>query len=433
MTRSLDLFHQAQKMFVGGVNSPVRAFRAVGGTPLFFESARGSSLKDVDGKKYIDYVGSWGPMILGHAPPKVVKAARRALERGSSFGAPSPLELDLARLVREAYPHVDLLRFTSSGTEACLSALRLARGYTGRSFIVKFAGCYHGHGDSLLVSAGSGALTLGHPTSAGVPKELARLTIVLPYNDPTALAQAFKKWGQEIAAVIVEPVVGNMGVVLPSVEFQKALQQIPRRYGSLLIVDEVMTGFRLARGGAQELLGLRADLTCFGKIIGGGFPVGAFGGTKRIMEKLAPLGPVYQAGTLSGNPVAMAAGAATLSILKSDPPYARLRDRTEDLAQGIRALARRRNVAVTVNAVGSMLTVFFTKGPVTDLASAEKSDTSAYGKFFHGLLKRGVYFPPAQFEAAFVSSAHTLGDIEKTLIAADAAFREVKRGANGVF
>lgn len=425
MTRSLDLFHQAQTMFVGGVNSPVRAFRAVGGTPLFFKSARGAMLTDVDGKNYVDYVGSWGPMILGHAHPKVVAAAKRAVERGSSFGAPSPLELDLARLVREAYPHVDLLRFTSSGTEACLSALRLARGFTGRSLIVKFAGCYHGHGDSLLVSAGSGALTLGHPTSAGVPKELARLTIVLPYNDPIALAKAFKKWGQEIAAVIVEPVVGNMGVVLPSAEFQKALQQIPRRYGSLLIVDEVMTGFRLSRGGAQELLGLRADLTCFGKIIGGGFPVGAFGGTKRIMGKLAPLGPVYQAGTLSGNPVAMAAGAATLSILKTDPPYAQLRDRTEDLAQGIRALARRRNVGVTVNAVGSMLTVFFTKGPVTDLASAEKSDTSAYGRFFHGLLNRGVYFPPAQFEAAFVSSAHTLGDIEKTLIAADAAFREV--------
>jgi glutamate-1-semialdehyde 2,1-aminomutase len=425
MTRSQTLFHQAKSVFVGGVNSPVRAFRAVGGSPLFFHRARGSKLMDVDGRSFIDYVGSWGPMILGHAPPAVVRAAKRALERGSSFGAPSPLELELARLVREAYPHVDLLRFTSSGTEACLSALRLARGYTGRSLIVKFAGCYHGHGDSLLVSAGSGALTLGHPTSAGVPKELARLTIVLPYNDPTALAKAFKKWGREIAAVIVEPVVGNMGVVFPSAEFQKALQRVPRQHGALLIVDEVMTGFRLSRGGAQELLGLRADLTCFGKIIGGGFPVGAFGGSKRIMEKLAPLGPVYQAGTLSGNPVAMAAGAATLSILKTAPPYAQLRDRTEDLVQGIRALARRRNVAVTVNAVGSMFTVFFTKGPVTDLASAEKSDASAFGRFFHGLLKRGIYFPPAQFEAAFVSSAHTLEDIEKTLIAADAAFREV--------
>ncbi|MBK8575285.1 MAG: glutamate-1-semialdehyde 2,1-aminomutase [Elusimicrobia bacterium] len=425
MTRSETFFRQAKNVFVGGVNSPVRAFRAVGGTPLFFESARGAVLKDVDGKSYIDYVGSWGPMILGHAHPKVVGAARRAVERGSSFGAPSPLELDLARLVREAYPHVDLLRFTSSGTEACLSALRLARGYTGRSLIVKFAGCYHGHGDSLLVSAGSGALTLGHPTSAGVPKELARLTIVLPYNDPAALAQAFKKWGEKIAAVIVEPVVGNMGVVLPTGEFQKALQRLPRLHGALLIVDEVMTGFRLARGGAQELLGLRADLTCFGKIIGGGFPVGAFGGAKRIMEKLAPLGPVYQAGTLSGNPVAMAAGAATLSILKSDPPYTLLRDRTDDLVHGIRAVARRRNVSVIVNAVGSMFTVFFTKGPVTDLVSAEKSDTRAYGKFFHGLLKRGVYFPPSQFEACFVSAVHTLEDIEKTLIVADAAFREV--------
>lgn len=425
MTRSQTLFRQAKNAFVGGVNSPVRAFGAVGGTPLFFDRARGPILTDVDGGRYVDYVGSWGPMILGHAHPQVVRAAKRAVERGSSFGAPSPSELELARLVREAYPHVDLLRFTSSGTEACFSALRLARGFTGRSLIVKFAGCYHGHGDSLLVSAGSGALTLGHPTSAGVPKELARLTIVLPYNDPAALVNAFKKWGKNIAAVIVEPVAGNMGVVSPTPEFQKVLQRVPRAQGALLIVDEVMTGFRLSRGGAQELLGLRADLTCFGKIIGGGFPVGAFGGTKRIMEKLAPLGPVYQAGTLSGNPVAMAAGAATLSILKSHPPYLLLRDRTDDLVRGIRAVARRRNVDVTVNAVGSMLTLFFAKGPVTDLVSAEKSDTRAYGKFFHGLLKRGVYFPPSQFEACFVSAAHTLGDIEKTLIAADAAFREV--------
>lgn len=425
MTRSETLFREAQHLFVGGVNSPVRAFRAVGGTPLFFESARGARLTDVDGKKYIDYVGSWGPMILGHAHPAVAAAAARALKRGSSFGAPSSLELDLARRVREAYPHVELLRFMSSGTEACLSAIRLARGYTGRSLIVKFAGCYHGHGDSVLVSAGSGALTLGHPTSAGVPKELARLTIVLPYNNPTALAQAFKKWGKKIAAVIVEPVVGNMGVVLPTTDFKKALHRLPRAHGALLILDEVMTGFRLARGGAQELLGLRGDLTCFGKIIGGGFPVGACGGTKRIMEKLAPLGPVYQAGTLSGNPVAMAAGAATLSILKSHPPYRLLRERTEDLVNGIRAIARRRNATVTVNAVGSMFTVFFAKGPVTDLTSAEKSDTSAYGKFFHGLLKRGVYFPPSQYEACFVSAAHTLGDIETTLIAVDGAFKEM--------
>ena len=425
MSRSQTLFRQAQTIFVGGVNSPVRAFRAVGGTPVFFDRARGARLTDVDGKTYLDYVGSWGPLILGHAHPQVVAAARHALERGSSFGAPSPLELDLARLVREAYPGVERLRFTSSGTEACLSALRLARGYTGRPLIVKFAGCYHGHGDSLLVSAGSGALTMGHPTSAGVPKELARLTIVLPYNDPAALTRAFAKWEKKIAAVIVEPVVGNMGVVVPTEEFQKVLQRVPRQHGALLIVDEVMTGFRLARGGAQELLGLRADITCFGKIIGGGLPVGALGGSKRIMEKLAPLGPVYQAGTLSGNPVAMAAGAATLSILKADPPYALLNDRTADIVQGLRAIARRRNVDVTVNAVGSMLTVFFAKGPVTDLASAEKSDTRAYGKFFHGLLKRGVYFPPSQFEAAFVSAAHTVEDIEKTLIAADAAFREV--------
>ncbi|MBL8024000.1 MAG: glutamate-1-semialdehyde 2,1-aminomutase [Elusimicrobia bacterium] len=425
MTRSQTLFKQAQKIFVGGVNSPVRAFRAVGGTPVFMARARGSTLTDVDNKKYVDYVGSWGPLILGHAHPVVVQEARRALEEGSSFGAPSPRELALAHLVRQAYPTVDLLRFTSSGTEACLSALRLARGTTGRSLIVKFAGCYHGHGDSLLVSAGSGALTLGHPTSAGVPKELARLTLVLPYNDPVALAKVFSKWGKKIAAVIVEPVVGNMGVVSPSPEFQGALQNIPRRHGALLIVDEVMTGFRLAWGGAQEWLGLQADITCFGKILGGGFPVGAFGGPKRLMEKVAPLGPVYQAGTLSGNPVAMAAGAATLALLKKSPPYGALRKKTKLLTEGLRDLARRQGVEVTVNNVGSMFTVFFTPHPVTDLVSAEKSNTAAYGRFFHGLLKRGVYFPPSQFEASFVSAAHSIHDIEKTLSAAQAAFREV--------
>jgi glutamate-1-semialdehyde 2,1-aminomutase len=425
MSQSQVLFRQAQNVFVGGVNSPVRAFRSVGGTPLFFRHARGSQLTDVDNKKYIDYVGSWGPMILGHAHPTVVRAARRALEQGSSFGAPSPRELELASWVRRAFPRVDLLRFTSSGTEACLSALRVARGYTGRSMILKFAGCYHGHGDSLLVSAGSGALTLGHPTSAGVPKELARLTLVLPYNDPGALAKAFAKWGKRIAAVIVEPVVGNMGVVAPSPEFRDALQTIPHRYGSLLIVDEVMTGFRLAWGGAHALLGLQSDLVCFGKILGGGFPVGAFGGSRRVMEQVAPLGPVYQAGTLSGNPVAMAAGAATLALLHKRPPYKSLREKTRELTEGFRMSARRRGVDVTINVVESMFTVFFTRGPVTDLVSAEKSNSKSYGKFFHGLLKRGVYFPPSPFEACFVSAAHSSNDIDKTVAAADAAFREV--------
>lgn len=423
--RSEALFAEAKQRLVGGVNSPVRAFGAVGGTPVFMERARGSRLWDVDGNVYLDYVGSWGPMILGHAHPAVVKAAQRAVELGSSFGAPTAAEITLAQLVREAFPTAERVRFTSSGTEACLTALRLARGATGRPLIVKFAGCYHGHGDSLLVSAGSGALTTGRPNSAGVPAELARLTLVLPYNDPDALAAAFAKHGKKIAAVIVEPVVGNMGVVGPRPDFLDALERLPRRHGALLILDEVMTGFRLSWGGAQRLLALRADLTTFGKIIGGGFPVGGLGGSRRLMDLLAPLGPVYQAGTLSGNPVAMAAGAATLALLKKDPPYKFLRDTTDHLVHGLRAVARRHRWEVTVNAVESMFTVFFTKGPVTDLKSAQRANAKLYARFFHGLLRRGVYFPPSQFEAAFLSAAHTPADIEKTVAAADAAFRDL--------
>ncbi|MBL0349208.1 MAG: glutamate-1-semialdehyde 2,1-aminomutase [Elusimicrobia bacterium] len=423
--RSEALFAEAKQRLVGGVNSPVRAFGAVGGTPVFMERARGSRLWDVDGNVYLDYVGSWGPMILGHAHPAVVKAAQRAVELGSSFGAPTAAEITLAQLVREAFPTAERVRFTSSGTEACLTALRLARGATGRPLIVKFAGCYHGHGDSLLVSAGSGALTTGRPNSAGVPAELARLTLVLPYNDPDALAAAFAKHGKKIAAVIVEPVVGNMGVVGPRPDFLDALERLPRRHGALLILDEVMTGFRLSWGGAQRLLALRADLTTFGKIIGGGFPVGGLGGSRRLMDLLAPLGPVYQAGTLSGNPVAMAAGAATLGLLKKDPPYKFLRDTTDHLVHGLRAVARRHRREVTVNAVESMFTVFFTKGPVTDLKSAQRANAKLYARFFHGLLRRGVYFPPSQFEAAFLSAAHTPADIEKTVAAADAAFRDL--------
>ena len=423
--RSEALFAEAKQRLVGGVNSPVRAFGAVGGTPVFIERARGPRLWDVDGNAYLDYVGSWGPMILGHAHPAVVRAAQRAVELGSSFGAPTAAEVTLAQLVREAFPTAERVRFTSSGTEACLTALRLARGATGRPLIVKFAGCYHGHGDSLLVSAGSGALTTGRPNSAGVPAELARLTLVLPYNDPDALAAAFAKHGKKIAAVIVEPVVGNMGVVGPRPGFLDALERLPRRHGALLILDEVMTGFRLSWGGAQRLLALRADLTTFGKIIGGGFPVGGLGGPRRLMDQLAPLGPVYQAGTLSGNPVAMAAGAATLGLLKKDPPYKFLRDTTDHLVHGLRAVARRRRREVTVNAVESMFTVFFAKGPVTDLKSAQRANAKLYARFFHGLLRRGVYFPPSQFEAAFLSAAHTPADIEKTVAAADAAFRDL--------
>jgi glutamate-1-semialdehyde 2,1-aminomutase len=366
-------------------------------------------------------------MILGHAFPSVVRAAGRAATRGSSFGAPTEAEVRLAELVKDAFPGLDLVRFTSSGTEACLSALRLARGVTGRDLIVKFAGCYHGHGDSLLVAAGSGALTLGHPNSGGVPAALARLTVVLPYNDPAALAAAFRKWGGDIAAVIFEPVVGNVGVVSPTAEFLTALRGLTRRYGALLICDEVMTGFRLAWGGAQARLGIRPDVTTFGKIIGGGYPVGGFGGSRKIMKHLAPLGPVYQAGTLSGNPVAMAAGLATLTALRARPPYAALERMTALLVDGLRTAAREAGAAVTINAVGSMFTVFFSDGPVTDAASATRSDAARYGRFFHGLLKRGVYFPPAQYEAAFLSAAHARADVAKTVEAARAAFREAVR------
>lgn len=421
--RSEALFAKAKKVLVGGVNSPVRAFGAVGGTPLFMARGRGAILWDVDGNARVDYVGSWGPLILGHAHPAMVKAVKAVVENGSSFGAPIAAEAELAALVQDAFPTVEKVRFTSSGTEACLSALRLARGVTGRPLIIKFAGCYHGHADGLLVAAGSGALTFGHPTSAGVPPEVARLTLVIPYNDPAALEKAFQKWGPKIAAVIVEPVAGNMGVVSPRPDFLDALERLPRRNGSLLIVDEVMTGFRLSWGGAQRLLALRADITCFGKILGGGLPVGGLGGPRRIMDRLAPLGAVYQAGTLSGNPVAMAAGLATLHQLKIEPPYKALRDKTDHLVHGFRALARKHHREITVNAVESMFTVFFARGPITDLRSAEKADTKTYARFFHGLLEHGVYFPPSQFEAAFVSTAHGPAVIERTLAAVDAVFR----------
>jgi glutamate-1-semialdehyde 2,1-aminomutase len=425
MSRSSRLFRRARGLLAGGVNSPVRAFRAVGGDPVFMARGRGAHLRDVDGRDYVDYVGSWGPLILGHAPAAVSAAARKALAAGSTFGAPTEAEVTLAELVRKAFPSMELMRFVSSGTEACMSALRLARGFTGRSMVAKFAGCYHGHSDGLLVSAGSGAMTFGHPDSAGVPPEFARLTLVLPYNDPDALHRAFRRWGSRLAAVIVEPVVGNMGVVRPTDEFLAALRSLTRKHGALLVFDEVITGFRLALGGAQSYLGVKPDLTCLGKIVGGGFPVGAFGGSRRVMEKLAPLGPVYQAGTLSGNPVAMAAGAALLRSLRARPPYDRLRELTWILTDGLREAAVRRGVPVTVNAVESLFTVFFQAGPVTDLASAKRSDTRRYARFFHGLLKRGVYFPPAQFEAAFVSAAHTEADVRRTLAAADAAFRDL--------
>ncbi len=425
MRRSKNLFKRAQGYLAGGVNSPVRAFKAVGGHPLFVTRGRGSRFWDADGKSYIDYVGSWGPLILGHAPEVVVKAAAKAMRSGSTFGAPTESEIKLAALVREAFPTMERMRFVSSGTEACMSALRLARGYTRRRLIIKFAGCYHGHSDGLLVSAGSGALTFGHPNSAGVPKEFARLTVVLPFNDVQAVRSAFSKWGRDIAAVIVEPVAGNMGLVRGHEIFLTALRDLTRAYGSVLIFDEVITGFRLGWGGAQQFYRIDPDMTCLGKIVGGGFPVGVFGGTKEIMEELAPLGPVYQAGTLSGNPVAMAAGAATLQTLKRRSPYEKMRQATETLVDGIRFLARKHDRPVTVNSIESLFTLFFCNRPVFDLASALRSDTGVYAKFFRGLLEEGVYFPPAQFEAAFLSSVHTAEDVETTLRAVDKVLRHL--------
>jgi glutamate-1-semialdehyde 2,1-aminomutase len=424
VTRSEALFTRARRALVGGVNSPVRAFRAVGGTPLFVKKARGARFWDADGKPYIDYVGSWGPMILGHALPAVTAAARKAAGGGASFGAPCAAEVELAEAVKRSFPMMERVRFVSSGTEATMSALRLARGYTGRPLIVKFAGCYHGHADGLLVAAGSGALTFGHPTSAGVPPEIAKLTLVLPYNDADAVRRAFRAQGRRIAAVIVEPVVGNMGTVVPRPGFLPTLRGETKKHGALLIFDEVMTGFRLSAEGAQGIFDVTPDLTCLGKIVGGGFPVGAFGGPARIMEKLAPLGPVYQAGTLSGNPVAMAAGNAMLKALARANPYDKLQALTQRLVEGLYEAAYKRGVRVTINALGSMFTVFFTTKEVVDLDTATASDTKKYARFFHGLLKRGVYFPPAQFEAAFLSAAHTPADIKKTISAADRSFQE---------
>lgn len=398
---------EARRHLVGGVNSPVRAFGAVGGTPRFIASAKGATLTDVDGRGYIDFVGSWGPMILGHNPEPVVRAVKASLANGVSFGAPSEVEIDVAQIVKSAFPSIDLLRFTNSGTEATMSALRLARAVTKRERIVKFEGGYHGHSDALLVAAGSGATTFGVPSSAGVPGSIARNTWVLPYNDTFALDEIFRSQGPNIAAVIIEPVCGNMGVVLPTQAFLQRLHKLTRRHGAILVFDEVMTGFRLGWGGAQAMFNIRPDLTCLGKIVGGGFPVGAFGGRHAIMENLAPLGPVYQAGTLSGNPIAMTAGLATLNALKAARPWRALEKRTSDLAAHIRREARRRRIPVEVNQVGSMFTVFFSDSPVNNYFDAAECDLRRYAAFFHACLKNGIYLPPSQFEAAFVSTAHT--------------------------
>jgi glutamate-1-semialdehyde 2,1-aminomutase len=420
--RSRELFQEANRFFPGGVNSPVRAFRAVGGDPFFVAHASGSRITSADGNSYIDYVGSWGPMILGHAHPRVVAAIQKAAEAGTSYGAPTELETRLAKLVQAAFPSLERMRFVSSGTEACMSALRVARGFTGRDAILKFEGCYHGHADSLLVKAGSGAMTFGVPDSLGVPADLARHTLTLPYNDLEGVRTLFGARGGEIAAVIVEPVAGNMGVIPPRPDFLAGLREITRRHGALLIFDEVITGFRIAWGGAQEVFGVRPDLTCLGKIVGGGLPVGVYGGRADIMEQVAPLGAVYQAGTLSGNPLAMAAGIETLTLLQAPGFYAVLEAKGKRLADGIAETAAESRIPLQSNRVGSMLTGFFTGGPVTDYATAKTADTRRYGAFFRAMLVRGVSLAPSQFEAAFVSAAHTDEELVATVTAAREAF-----------
>jgi glutamate-1-semialdehyde 2,1-aminomutase len=415
-SKSDELFRRAQELIPGGVNSPVRAFRSVGGNPLFLARGEGSHIVDVDGNRYIDYVGSWGPLLLGHRHPEIIEALQRALAIGTSFGAPTEAEVELAEAIRDAVPSIEMVRLVNSGTEATMSAIRLARGFTGRDLTVKFEGCYHGHVDSLLVKAGSGVATLGLPDTVGVPKSFADTTIALPYNSAGAVEEAFRTHGERIAAVIVEPVVGNMGCVPPAAGFLEALRAITSRYGALLIFDEVMTGFRVAFGGAQQRYGIQPDLTTLGKVIGGGLPVGAYGGRKDIMSQVAPAGPVYQAGTLSGNPLAVAAGLAMLRHLKRHPA---IYDRLETRAAALCAAAP---AGITVNRVGSMFTFFFTDGPVTDYASAKRSDTARFGRFFRAMLERGVYLAPSQFEAAFVSAAHTEDDIRQTIAAAREAF-----------
>ncbi|MEJ5330188.1 MAG: glutamate-1-semialdehyde 2,1-aminomutase [Desulfobaccales bacterium] len=414
-SQSARLFQAALKLMPGGVNSPVRAWGAVGGSPRILARGEGARVWDVDGHSYLDYVGSWGPLILGHAHPKVVAAITAAAARGTSFGAPTPGEVELAELLCQAVPSLEMVRLVSSGTEACMSALRLARGVTGRPRVIKFDGCYHGHADSFLVAAGSGVLTQGIPGSPGVPPAIAELTLSLPYNDLEAVRQAFERYPGEIAAVIVEPVAGNMGVVPPEPGFLPGLRELTRREGALLIFDEVITGFRVAWGGAQALYGVTPDLTCLGKIIGGGLPVGAYGGRRELMEQLAPLGPVYQAGTLSGNPVAVAAGLATLRTLQEPGVYERLEALGGKLEMGLKETIRAKGLPLCVQRVGSMLTVFFTPGPVRSLTEAQKSDLAAFRHFFQGMLKKGVYLPPSQFEAWFVSLAHTEADLKATV------------------
>jgi len=432
MSRKLDecrrLQKRAEQLIPGGVNSPVRAFKAVDCEAPFIVRGQGSRVWDADGNQYIDYIGSWGPLILGHAEPNVIEAILSAAVNGTSFGASTPSEADLAELIIEAFPHVQKVRFVSSGTEATMSAIRLARAYTKRKYIIKFEGCYHGHADALLVKAGSGVATLGIPGSAGVLEEVSQFTIALPFNDPEVLEQAFSKFRHQIACVIVEPVVGNMGCVPANGGYLATLRTITQRENTVLIFDEVMTGFRVAYGGAQELYGIQPDLTTFGKIIGGGLPVGAYGGRSEIMDLVAPLGPMYQAGTLSGNPLAMAAGISQLKLLREQKTeiYPALESLSAKVVEGVAAAAKEAGVPLAFNRVGSMFTWFFTADPVTDWDSASKSDTAAFGRFFRSMLDSGIYLPPSQFEAAFLGAAHTEEDVQKTIAAAKEAFAGMK-------
>ena len=423
--RSEQLFAEAQQIIPGGVNSPVRAFRSVGGQPRFIARAKGSHLYDVDGNNYIDYVLSWGPMILGHAPATVTKAIQQAAANGTSYGAPTELEIHLATMIREALPSMEMVRLVSSGTEAVMSAIRLARAYTKRDGVLKFEGCYHGHSDYLLAKAGSGLATLGIPDCPGVPEDFTKHTLTAPYNNVQVLEQLIKKHDRQLACVIVEPIAGNMGVVPPSPEFLQALRKLTDAHGMLLIFDEVISGFRVRYGGAQTLYDIKPDLTILGKIIGGGLPVGAYGGAKDIMKMIAPSGPVYQAGTLSGNPLAVTAGIETLKRLKKPGVYEQLEERSATLADGIGKGAKKAGVPLTQTRVGSMMGAFFTPGPVVDWGSAKKSETKVYAKFFHQMLDAGVYLAPSQFEAAFMSHAHTPRDIERTIKAAEAAFKNL--------
>ncbi|MBI4194517.1 MAG: glutamate-1-semialdehyde 2,1-aminomutase [Betaproteobacteria bacterium] len=426
MTRSQKLFQHAQHFIPGGVNSPVRAFRSVGGTPLFFRRGKDATVWDADGNSYIDYVGSWGALIVGHSHPDVIKAVERAAGKGLSFGAPTEAEIEMAELLCRLVPSLEQVRLVSSGTEATMSAIRLARGFTGRAKIVKFEGCYHGHADSLLVKAGSGALALGQPSSAGVPAGTAANTIVLDYNNADALQQAFERHGDAIAAVIVEPVAGNMSLVAPRPGFLESLRKLCTGHGAVLIFDEVMTGFRVSLAGAQGLYGIKPDLTTLGKVIGGGLPVGAFGGRRDIMQKVAPLGPVYQAGTLSGNPVAVAAGLATLKLIQAPGFYDRLATVTRRLCEGLSAAARRYAVELSATSVGGMFGLYFRETPPTSYAEVMECDRDAFNHFFHAMLAEGVYFAPSAFEAGFVSAAHGDAEIQKTLDAAGRVLVELK-------